>query len=61
MTVTLFCVVSERRSFNLIFYSAINRVTYGFSMEVVKFFSILDEFLQLPMTWSKLERKGMDL
>ncbi|APJ02574.1 glycosyltransferase family 2 protein [Silvanigrella aquatica] len=59
MTVTLFCVVTEKRSFSLILYSAINRITYGFSMEVVKFFSILDELLSLPMTWAKLDRKGM--
>lgn len=61
VTVTLFCVVTEKRSFSLIFYSVINRVTYGFSIEVIKFFSILDEILQLPMNLAKLERKGMNL
>lgn len=59
--VTLFCIVTEKRSYSLLLYSAINRVTYSFSLEVVRFFSILDEFLMLPMNWSKLERKGMDL
>ncbi|MGY3804234.1 glycosyltransferase family 2 protein [Pigmentibacter ruber] len=58
--VTLFCIVTEKRSYSLLFYSAINRITYSFSLEVVRFFSILDEFLKLPMNWAKLERKGMD-
>lgn len=59
--VTLFCIVTERRSFILLFYSAVNRITYSFSLEVIRFFSILDEILQLPMNWAKLKRKGMDV
>ena len=44
---------------NLVVLSLINRLTYGLAMEVLRFFSILDELVALPMNWNKLQRKGL--
>jgi biofilm PGA synthesis N-glycosyltransferase PgaC len=55
----LFCVVLEQAPVKLLFTASINRFTYGFALEILRFFAIVDEALGLPMTWGKLERKGL--
>jgi biofilm PGA synthesis N-glycosyltransferase PgaC len=59
VTLALFCVALENGSFKLLAASLLNRFTYGFAMEILRFFSIVDEVLGLPMSWAKLERKGL--
>lgn len=56
---TTYSVLLERQMVTLVLLATINRLTYGLSMEVLRFFSILDEVLGLPMNWNKLERKGL--
>ena len=54
-----YSVFQERSSAGLIFLAFINRLTYGLSMEVLRFFSLVDELVGLPMNWNKLQRKGI--
>lgn len=56
----LFCLALEKdKHFSLLFYALINRFTYGMSLEILRFFSLLDEIMGLPLSWGKLVRKGM--
>ena len=54
-----YSVFSEKSSGALIFLAFINRLTFGLSMEVLRFFSLIDELAGLPMNWNKLQRKGI--
>ncbi len=56
---TVYSVLTERQVVSLVLLSMVNRLTYGLSLEVLRFFSIIDEVLGLPMSWNKLERKGL--
>lgn len=60
VTLTVFCIAIQGYSLNLIFYSIFNRVTYGLGLEILRFLSIIDEVFNLPMSWAKLARKGLD-
>ena len=59
LVLTSYSVVFERSVGTLVFLSVINRTTYGLAMEVLRFFSVIDEIFGLPMNWNKLERKGL--
>jgi biofilm PGA synthesis N-glycosyltransferase PgaC len=59
-TVTLFAVVSENGLYRLTIMAILNRVTFGFSMEILRFFSFIDEIFGIPMKWGQLERKGLE-
>jgi len=59
MILATFCVMFESQPIRLVGYAVINRITYGFGLEILRFFSIVDEFLGLPMSWAKLVRKGL--
>lgn len=59
-TVTLFAVVSEQGLYRLTLMAILNRVTFGFSMEILRFFSFIDELFGIPMKWGQLERKGLE-
>ncbi len=59
MVLTAYSVFSEKQVLSLIALAGLNRLTYGLSMEIVRFFSVLDELIGLPMNWNKLQRKGL--
>ena len=56
---TLYSVVTEKQNFMLLLLSVVNRITYGLFLEVIRFFSFMDEILGIPMKWGKLIRKGL--
>ena len=60
MTLILYSIIIERELGILFFLGLFNRLTYGLSLEVIRFFSIFDEIFRLPMKWGRLKRKGMD-
>lgn len=61
VVLAMYCLTFEpSRSFKMIFLSILNRFTYGFSLEILRFFSLLDEILNVPLSWGKLLRKGMN-
>lgn len=60
LTLILYSIIIERELGSLFFLGIFNRLTYGLSLEVVRFFSIFDEIFRLPMKWGRLKRKGMD-
>jgi cellulose synthase/poly-beta-1,6-N-acetylglucosamine synthase-like glycosyltransferase len=56
---TAYSVLFERSMGALVMLAGINRLTYGLSMEVLRFFAMVDEMAGLPMNWNKLVRKGL--
>jgi cellulose synthase/poly-beta-1,6-N-acetylglucosamine synthase-like glycosyltransferase len=56
---TLFSMFNHKRLFTLSFLSIVNRMTYGLSMEIVRFFAMIDELLRVPMKWGSLKRRGL--
>lgn len=56
----LYSIITENEIKMLFFLAILGRITYGFFLEILRFFSMLDEILSLPMKWGKLERKGME-
>jgi hypothetical protein len=50
----------EKSIGKLFILGAVNRVTYGLFLEVIRFLSIIDEVFDLPMKWGTLDRKGLD-
>lgn len=60
LILALFCLVIEKeKKFSLLGYAFMNRFTYGMALEMLRFFSLFDELLGLPLAWGKLVRKGM--
>ena len=58
---SLYSLMTEKeRSFYLLL-AAVNRVTYGFALEILRFFAIFDELFKIPMRWGKIKRTGMEL
>lgn len=55
-----YSIISERRIGYLLILSFLNRLTYGLLLEVIRFFSIFDELLKVPMKWGVLVRKGIN-
>lgn len=60
LTLCLYSIFSENELGSLFFLGIINRLTFGLAMEVIRFFSIIDELFKLPMKWGTLVRKGVD-
>jgi cellulose synthase/poly-beta-1,6-N-acetylglucosamine synthase-like glycosyltransferase len=60
MTLILYSIIAEKELGSLLFLGILNRLTYGLSLEVIRFFSIIDEIFRLPMKWGNLVRKGMN-
>lgn len=56
---TLYSVITEKQNFVLLSLSVFNRLTYGLFLEVIRFFSLIDEVLGNPMKWGTLIRKGL--
>lgn len=59
LILAIFCVMFEDQPVKLVAYAMANRITYGLGLEILRFFSIIDELLGLPMSWVKLVRKGL--
>ena len=53
-------VILERNGLKLALLSLVNRITYAFALEILRFYSLIDELIGLPMKWGVLERKGMN-
>ena len=58
VVLTTYSVCFEEQPGRLILLSLINPLTYGLSMELLRFISLLDEIIGLPMSWNKLARTG---
>lgn len=58
LALSVYGVATERSQVILILLAAINRITYGLALELIRFFAIFDEIFKLPMNWGKLIRKG---
>jgi len=61
LALTLFSMVTEKKIEKFFLLSLINRLTYGFSLEIIRFFSIFDELFGIPMRWGDLKRKGLEV
>lgn len=59
MSLCLYSIIMEKEITKLFLISIVNRLTYGLSLEVIRFLAIIDEFFGIPMKWGILERKGM--
>ncbi|MCO4792203.1 MAG: glycosyltransferase [Bacteriovoracaceae bacterium] len=59
-TLALYAIITEREVKSMIFLAIIGRITYGFMLEIIRFYSMVDEILNIPMKWGALTRKGMD-
>lgn len=59
LVLALYSVISEKQQFQLLLLAAVNRVTYGLALEVLRFYCLVDEFFKIPMNWGKLVRKGL--
>jgi cellulose synthase/poly-beta-1,6-N-acetylglucosamine synthase-like glycosyltransferase len=59
LSLAAYSVYTEKTVGSLVFLSMLNRITFGLAMEIVRFFSMFDELLKVPMTWGKLKRKGL--
>ncbi len=55
-----YSIITEQKIGYLLILSFLNRLTYGLLLEVIRFFSIFDELLKVPMKWGVLVRKGLD-
>lgn len=59
LVIITYSLITENFSFRLLILGFVNRFTYGLALEIQRFFAIFDELFELPMTWGKLERKGL--
>jgi len=59
LILSAYIVLFENNRVSLVLLSLFNRASYGLSMEIIRFVSLLDELLGLPMNWNKLDRKGL--
>lgn len=59
LTLCLYSIIVEKEIKMLFTLSIINKITYGLALEVIRFYSILDEIFNLPMKWGALKRKGL--
>lgn len=58
-TIALYSIFTEKEMRTLFFLSIIGRITYGLSLEILRFFAMLDELLNIPMKWGEQIRQGM--
>ncbi len=59
LAVVVMTLWDQRWSLNLLFYAFFNRFTYAFFQDIVKVFSMLEEFAGIRMNWGKLDRTGV--
>ena len=60
MTIALYSIIFDKKVFGLFFLSIVSRVTYGFSLEIMRFYAMIDELMNIPMKWGTLTRKGVN-
>jgi len=58
VSVLLVTLVDHRWPLQLIWYSLINRFTYGFFQDIIKILSSIEEIAGIRMNWGKLDRTG---
>ena len=58
LSVVVMSLWDTRWPLRLVIYAVFNRFTYSFFQDIVKLFSIVEEFLGIRMNWGKLERVG---
>lgn len=58
ISVLLIALVDYRWPMRLLFYAIVNRFTYSFFQDLIKIFSMIEEFAGIRMNWGKLERIG---
>jgi cellulose synthase/poly-beta-1,6-N-acetylglucosamine synthase-like glycosyltransferase len=56
---TFFSSYTEGQVGKMALLTILNRMTYGLSLEILRFYSMLDEILGVPMKWGILKRKGL--
>lgn len=59
IVVIAYSLLADSFSLRMLFLGLVNRFTYGLALEIQRFFAIFDEFFELPMSWDKLERRGL--
>ncbi len=59
IALSLYSIIMEKELAFFFGLAAINRLTYGLILEVIRFFSVVDQLFNLPMKWGVLQRKGM--
>lgn len=59
LIIVVYSLIGQGLSLNLVLLGVVNRFTYGLALEIQRFFSVIDEFMELPMTWDKLKRNGL--
>ena len=60
LSLCLYSIIMEKQMSKLFILSILNRLTYGLSLEFIRFLAIIDELFGIPMKWGVLKRKGMD-
>lgn len=58
-SIAMFSLFTEKRMGPLFLLSLISRITYGFSLEIMRFYAMIDEILRIPMKWGSISRRGM--
>lgn len=58
IVVAMFCLSMERENMRLVPYSIIYRIYFVVLTDVCKVIASVEEFLQIEMTWGKLNRSG---
>lgn len=59
MMAAVYCIASEKEEFRLVPYAIIYRVVFILLIDVTKAMATVEEFLNIRMTWGKLERTGI--
>ncbi|MBC77763.1 MAG: hypothetical protein CME64_17290 [Halobacteriovoraceae bacterium] len=58
-SIAMYSLFTEKKMGPLFMLSLISRITYGFSLEIMRFYSMIDEILRIPMKWGTISRRGM--
>lgn len=59
IALSLYSIITEKNIALYFGLATINRITYGLILEVIRFFSVIDQIFRLPMKWGVLQRKGL--
>ncbi len=59
VTLGFFATYTEGQATKITILTIMNRMTYGLALEIIRFFSFVDEILGVPMKWGTLNRKGL--
>lgn len=59
VSLSLYSIISEKEIKTLFLLAFIGRITYGFALEILRFYSMVDELFGVPMKWGQLIRHGI--